>query len=119
MKIVNKKEFYALPEGTLYSDYEPCIFTSLKVKQSTLFDGKKPIDFIYESLIGNIEANSSDHFVDMLDDSENNKSSLPMDFECGKRDGLFEEEQLFAIYEKKDLEDFIQKLESLRSVFSH
>lgn len=119
MKIVNKTEFYALPEGTLYSDYEPCIFTSLKVKGSTLYSEEKPIDFIYESLIGNIYAESSGHFVDMLDDAENNKTSLPMDFECGERDGLYEENQLFAIYEKKDLEDFIKKLESLRSAFLH
>jgi hypothetical protein len=117
MKIVNKTEFYALPKGTLYSDYEPCFFNDLKVKQSTIYDGEKPIDFVYESLIGNIDADSSGHFVDMLDDAEKNKTSLPMDFECGERDGLFEEEQLFAIYEKNDLEDFIKKLESLRSVF--
>ena len=70
MKIVNKTEFYALPEGTLYSDYEPCIFTSLKVKGSTLYSEEKPTDFIYESLIGNIDAESSSHFVDMLDDAE-------------------------------------------------
>lgn len=119
MKIVNKTEFYALHEGILYSDYKPCIFNDLKVKQSTIYDGEKPIDFIYESLIGNIDADSSGYFVDMLDDAEKNKTSLPMDFECGERDGLFEEEQLFAIYEKNDLEDFIKKLESLRSLFSH
>lgn len=117
MKIVNKTEFYALPEGTLYSDYEPCIFTSIKVKQSTLYHQDKPIDFIYESLIGNINAESSSHFVDMLDYAEKNKTSLPLDFECGERDGLYEEYQLFAIYEKQDLENFIEKLESLRAVF--
>ena len=117
MKIVNKTEFYSLPEGTLYSDYEPCIFTSIKVKQSTLYNEDKPIDFIYESLIGNINAESSSRFVDMLDDAEKNKTSLPLDFECSERDGLYEESQLFAIYEKQDLENFIQKLESLRSVF--
>ena len=119
MKIVNKMEFYALPKGTLYSDYSPYIFNDLKVKQSTIYDESKPIDFIYESLIGNIDADSSGHFVDMLDDAEKNKNSLPMDFECSERDGLFEEEQLFAIYEKNDLEDFIKKLKSLRFVFSH
>lgn len=119
MKIVNKTEFYALPKGTLYSDYEPCIFTSLKVKGLTLYSEEKPIDFIYESLIGNIDADSSNHFVDMLDEAEKNKTSLPMDFECGERDGFYEETQLFAIYEKNDLEDFIKKLESLRSAFLH
>ena len=117
MKIVNKIEFYTLPEGTLYSDYEPCIFTSLKVKKSTLYSENKPIDFIYESLIGNIDAESSNHFVNMLYDAEEKKTSLPLDFECEERDGLYEDSQLFAIYEKQDLENFIQKLQSLRSVF--
>lgn len=119
MKIVNKTEFYSLPEGTLYSDYKPCSITSLKVKGSTLYSENKPIDFIYESLIGNIDADSSNHFVDMLYEAENNKTSLPMDFECGERDGLYEETQLFAIYEKNDLEDFIKKLESLHSAYPH
>ena len=45
--------------------------TSLKVKGSTLYSEEKPIDFIYESLIGNIDADSSNHFVDMLDEAEN------------------------------------------------
>lgn len=120
MKIINKTEFYALPEGTVYSDYEPYIFSNLKVKQDTVYNDGQPVDFLYESLIGNIDTNNSDHFIDILDDAEKNKTSLPMDFNCCERDGLFEEkEQLFAIYEKKDLADFIKKLESLLPIVTY
>ena len=36
-----------------------------------------------------------------------------MDFDCTERDGLYEEEQMFAIYEEEDLKCFIQKLNNL------
>lgn len=110
MKILNKQEFYKLPEGTLYSNYQPCVFSGLKIKQSTIYDAEKPIDFIFESLIGNIDANDSGHFVDLLTESEEQKTSISLDFDCGERDGLYEEEALYAVYEKSDIEKFIAKL---------
>jgi len=117
MKIVNKKEFYELPEGTLYSNYVRCSFSSLNVKQSTSYKESIPIDFIYESLIGNVDFSDLSYCDDVLLEAEKNKTSLPLDFECGERDGMYLEDELFAIYEKQDLEDFIKKLESLRSAF--
>lgn len=110
MKIVNKQDFYKLPEGTIYSDYEPCVFDGLKVKQSTIYDKNKPIDFIFESLIGNIDAESSGHFVDILGEAEKQGVSMVLDFDCGERDGLYEETALYAVYEKTDIEHFISKL---------
>ena len=90
MRIVNKQEFYKLPSGTLYSEYEPCIFTGLKIKNDTIFNGDEPIDFSYEDLIGNVETNSSNDFIDILDKCEKDKTEFNLDFECGERDGLYE-----------------------------
>ena len=36
--------------------------------------------------------------------------SMPVDFEVTSREGLFEEEQLFAVYEKEDVEKLIKRL---------
>lgn len=110
MKIVNKKEFYLLPNGTLYSKYERYGFQGLMVKQNTLYYENKPIDFLYDDLIGNIDVQNSDEFIDKLYDAEINKTSLSMDFDCTERDGLYEDEQMFAIYEDEDLKCFIKKL---------
>jgi len=113
MKIVNKKEFYLLPPGTLYSNYERYGFTGLMVKQDTLYHKDKPIDFLFDDLIGNIDAQDSGQFIDKLDDAEINKTSLTLDFDCTQRDGLYEDEQMFAIYEKDDLKKIIKKLVEL------
>jgi len=113
MKIVNKNEFYLLPAGTLYSNYERYGFKGLMVKQDTLYYENKPIDFLYDDLIGNIDVQNSDEFIDKLDEAEINKTSLTLDFDCTERDGLYEDEQMFAIYEKNDLKCFIEKLKTI------
>lgn len=114
MIIVNKKEFYNLPSGTLYSEFKPMCFTDLKIKQETLKDNKgNPIDFFYENLIGNIESVSSGDFYDKLEEAIKNKVSLPMNFSDLYRDGLFDDSQMFAIYETQDLEGLINKLKYL------
>jgi hypothetical protein len=113
VKIVNKKEFYALPNGTLYSYYEPCVIMGLHVKKENIYYSEQPCDFYYESLIGNIDTNGSDDYDDLLEDAENNKTSLKMDFNCVERDAFYNDDQLYAIYEKSDIEAFIEKLQSL------
>lgn len=110
MKIVNKQEFYKLPEGTIYSNYEPCVFDGLKIKQSTIYDGDKPIDFFFENLIGNIDAKDSVQLVDVLIEAEENKTSIKLDFNCCERDGLYDENALYAIYEPGDIEKLVSKL---------
>lgn len=103
MRIVNKQEFYKLPNGTLYSEYEPCIFTGLKIKNDTIFNGNEPIDFFYEDLIGNVEANSSGDFIDILDKCEKDKNEFNLDFECSERDGLYEDDALYAVYNTDEI----------------
>lgn len=104
MKIVNKQEFYNLPSGTLYSDYQPCVFNNLKIKYDTLYNNDNiPFDFYYQDLIGNVFANNGCEFVGILDSAIKNKTSFELDFGSMSRDGLFEENDLFAIYETKDI----------------
>jgi len=104
MKIVNKQEFYNLPNGTLYSDYEPYVFNNLKIKLDTLCDSNRsPFDFYYQDLIGNVFSNDGSKLVDTLDLAIKDKTSFALDFGSISRDGLFEENQLFAIYEAKDI----------------
>lgn len=117
MKIVNKSEFYQLPAGTLYCNYKPCIFYDLHVKGDTIYDeDKNPVDFIYESLVGNIKADSSDEFFTILNNVEAFGNSIELDFDCSERDGLYEDEQLFAIYEQKDIDGFIEKLKTCKGL---
>ena len=104
MKIVNLKTFKSLPKGTVFSKYMPSVFDGLMIK-----DTSWDVDFLYQDLIGNIDADSSDDFYYMCQAAERGES-LNLDFDTVERDGLFEDNQLFAIYETNDVEGLICRL---------
>ena len=59
--------------------------------------------FTTGNLAEQIEWNSTNDFLDSLDKALETGCSLPMDWEENGRDGLFEKDQLFAVYETKDI----------------
>jgi hypothetical protein len=95
MRIVSFPEFAALPEGTIYSEYEPCVCRGLYCKKGTIYDiagdvrggENRPIDFFNVSLTGECW-NGDDPTVD----------------DVPGRWGLFDHDAQFAIYELDDLE---------------
>lgn len=106
MKIVDLETFRKLPDGTLFMKYEPCNFGGLRVKVETLDS-----DFIFEAITDEIDASGSDELFDKLFAAQKDSTmSLKMDFDATERDGLFEADQLFAVYEKADLVGLINKL---------
>ena len=105
MKIVNLEQFRALPEGTVFMKYEPCIFDELCVKGETW-----EYDWLYENITTQIECTGSGDFSDKLDAALETGCSVAMDFNSWGRDGCFDNDQLFAIYEKQDVTGLIEKL---------
>ena len=97
-----------LPIGTIWMYYEPSTFRELNIKMSSLKEWGN--DFLYDSLIGAVKYKSSKEFSYNCDEMELGKSK-ETDFEFTTREGLFDENQLFAIYEKKDIEEFIKRLQ--------
>lgn len=112
MKIVDLKTFRALPEGTIAAKYEPCVFGDLFVKGETW-----EVDFILAYLTNEIDASSSDDMMDKMDRAEAGEA-VPMSFEEYMRDGLFEDGQLFAVWEKADVEGLIAKLTTCLEAYS-
>jgi hypothetical protein len=114
MKIITKQEFYKLPAGTLYCDYQPYVFGELKIKGETVVINGEPIDYRYCNLRGDIlEADNTDSFIDILNHAE--KTGGEFDLELGEynawRDGLYNEEQLYAVYSKEEIKGLIKILE--------
>lgn len=106
MRIVNIEEFMNLPKGTVYSKYEPCIFNGLMIKR----ENSGLIDFFYADLIGNVDCQDSNDYFDKCDEAQKSGISLKLDFEIMGRDGMFDKNQLFAVYEKYDVENLIKSL---------
>jgi hypothetical protein len=108
VKIVDRAAFLAMPKGTVYAKYTPSYFNDLAIKDDTLTGGT---DWFYQDIIGSIYCNDTGDFCDQLDASQVDGLSVRMDFEALGRDGLFEKDQLFAVWEPEDVRGLIGRLE--------
>lgn len=105
MKILNRAQFMTLPTGTVFAKYEPCFFDDLLIKGEST-----ETDFFYQEITSAIECNGCGEFGDKLDESEHHGSNINMDFNCEGRDGLYKENQLFAVWSKDDVKSLINRL---------
>lgn len=110
MRILNREQFLALPAGYVYAKYVPCMFESMSIKGDTIYHDGKAIDWFYQQIMDAIDAKDSGEWGNLLEESELTGKSVPMNFECEGRDGCFEDDQLFAVFEPKDVADLIQRL---------
>jgi len=101
MKIIKRDGFLQLPTGTIYCKYQPCVFDSLCVKGETLGNNY----WYFSELHGNIDT-GDDNYIE-----ESTYGNLRNDTEELYRDGLCDEEQLFAVYDKDDIIQLIDKLQ--------
>jgi hypothetical protein len=108
VKIVSKKEFLKLPPGTIYSKYQPINFGDIEIKGETISD----FDYYYTYIAGNIDAEDFGELFDKMDELKKSDIDIPIDLEIENRDGLFEDDQLYAIYSKEDIKSIIKKLEA-------
>lgn len=107
MNIVSLKEFRSLPEGTVYMKFNPHVFEELCIKGETWEH-----DFVMTYITQEIDAKDSGECGAILETAmQDSQYSIKMDFDCYGRDGLFEEKQLFAVYEKQDVEGLINALQ--------
>jgi len=100
MRIYNRKEFLKLPNGTIFCKGTKWCFDNISVK-----DDSWENDFLYVYLC-DIEANNSDQLIDRLEDSLSNGTSYPITNHT-LRDGMFDEDAIFLVFEEKDLEFLI------------
>lgn len=96
MKIYSRSEFMKLPPGTVFSSGEPMVFLDLYVKGDSW-----EVDFLQSSLIG-IDSFDSRQTVERFDEMNEKGISYPINKHFG-REGLFDEEMLYLVYEKEDL----------------
>lgn len=115
MKILNRKQFLELPEGVLYTSGEPWAFGNIHIKGKTceLF-GEQYNDW-YEWQLDHIEWQNDGELFDRLEEMRNTGKSYPLDITQG-RNGLFEDNELFLVYEKADLTLLINELKRCKGV---
>jgi hypothetical protein len=115
MKIVDEATFLKLPAGTIYAKYQPCVFDEIAIKdESVPRDG--PVTWYLQELMPWFADNSgSDDYFDTLHAIERGEPSPPFDYDCTVKDGCYEHDQLFAVFEKPDVEALIGRLQKALS----
>jgi DNA modification methylase len=68
-------------------------------------------DWYEQDIVGSIESTGSDDWAQKLDAAQRLGFSLRMDFDIDGRDGCFDEDQLFAVWERQDVEALIERLQ--------
>lgn len=106
MKIVDRKTFLSLPPETIFTKYEPCSFGELSIKGGSIGG----IDFFYQQIADAIDCHDSGEMFDKLNAAEKRGVSVAFDFDCQGRDGLFDADQLFAVWEPADVAALIARL---------
>jgi hypothetical protein len=106
MRIVDRKTFLALPENTVYAKFfHGDSFNELQIKGETWTN-----DFIYEDLNDFDDHDTSEERYEKIDKMIQNGEIFPLRLNSCSRDGLYEEDQLFAIYDKEDITKIITRL---------
>lgn len=105
MKIVDLDAFLKLPAGTLFAKYSPIVFDEMAIKGDTTPNG----DFYYQSLI-EPDVISSNDIVDKLEEARVTGNSFSLDLNCEGRDGCFNSDQLFAVWDRADTLQLIDRL---------
>jgi hypothetical protein len=103
MKIVTRKEFMKMPRGTFFAKGERWCFDNLCMKTETWEESN---DFLYMDLM-TMDAHSGDELHDRMERSLETGISYPLET-CESRDGCFNDEDLFLIFEREDLERIVR-----------
>lgn len=113
MRIVGLKEFLALPDETLYCKYRSLAnFGDLCIKMNSIDD----IDFVYQNML-EIESDGGNDYTDKMFAAEEQGVSLKLDLDCCGRDGMYDREAKFVVFDKVDVEAIIARLQPVMKVF--
>ena len=107
MRIVNRKEFFSLGDNVVfcYVD-EHQNLSEPSIKDSDCGD----IDFYVTSLNDIDNTGSEDRFSKLEAMYLDSSISHPLDVETSGRDGMFVDDQMFAVFETGDLLNMITRL---------
>ena len=109
MRIVKLDEFLELPNGILYMDFTPCIFSEFRIKKGRDM-GK---DFVFDDIQTSVDSQAGVTRDDILFEAvEDSSISIPLWLDGTARDGLacYQDVAYFAVYEKVDIDNLIERL---------
>jgi hypothetical protein len=94
-----------MPSGTVFAKYHPQNFDSIAIKLDTWNN-----DFVYLPLDSEIDAHDTASLMEIQDGMVEHGHDVEVSFEESSRDGMFDENQLFAVWSTKDVVGLIHDL---------
>lgn len=125
MRIVDRETFLSLPAGTVYAKWgaagefpaeQDLTYGEVAVKEETC--GR---DWVEQPLLAWPEGcSNSEDWMDAMSAAINGQPTAPLEIgDSGGRDGLFDEGQLFAVFERVEVERLIALFQrSLATAYS-
>lgn len=109
MRVVQYNEFIKLPSGTVFCEWEPCIRRELKVKGESIDN----IDYIEMELRGDFKSEVClDPYLEACDRLEKGEE-VRAEFDSFGRDGLYDHNRKYVVYDKQDIEDLLNYIKTL------
>ena len=112
MKVLNRQDFMKMPEGTIFAKGKRWYFEQLSFKAGTMSD-----DFVCLDLC-NVDNDSFEQLIDRLEEMLSKGTSYPFDNTGFSRDGCFDEDDLFLVFEKDDLLILRSRIDEALTVLS-
>jgi hypothetical protein len=126
MRIVDRDTFLALPAGTVFMKYpaQPKDGSYIDLAPDSVvqikWDSSAGIDFVCQDLVPFYEGwHDSNDWAETQIAMLRGEESPPADYDCAGRDGLFDRDQLFLIWDEdahQKLINLLQQALSLRSL---
>ena len=108
MKIVDRQTFLQMPAGTIYAKVSMGAydFEAVEIKSNTV----SGVDWYSQRLVGDFVGDKdSNDWLDSVEAMHNSEErAVDLDIEC--RDGLFDRDQLFAVFDKTDAEALLARI---------
>jgi len=113
MKIVSRRALMAMPAGTVYQTYEPCVFGTIRVKAQTIHSDGRAIDWFEVCGISTPDFEDCHHAGDFLDACERMErgENVPVAVDALCRDGMFADDQLYAVWDSEDVARLVSALQ--------
>lgn len=111
MKIVDRQTFLTYPDGTVFAKYQPHVLDPIAIKGETMGN-----DFVVQHTTPWFEGADDDgDYGAIMHAMQLGADSPPLDYDFAGRDGLFDRDQLFAVFSAADVDALIARLAQARS----
>lgn len=107
MKFVTHETLLAMPAGTVYATYEPCIFGELRIKEDVVGSST----WYYQDMIPWFEGTKdSGAWIDTLDAIKRGEGHPPLDYDFVTKQDISEATGYMA-FERADLESLVSRFQ--------